>query len=226
MAYGANPSIANKLGKSLLVSELRGPDRDKTILTAILRCMMHLPSPQTLGISLVVNLPHHLPEEEWLGEPGAQRHHGIGAQGGQQGAMAGAVEEENRGGGDMGGAGGEFPVLVLEPGEELPLGQGVGGLPLGQGMAGPPVGQGAAGPPLQVVINIQDLRHRSRSLIRQWSHNQNMKLAWYLEASRGPRTLQHYCRCVIRTCMGPERLPKIACLPLPSMLKDFLLLQH
>lgn len=52
------------------------------------------------------------------------------------------------------------------------------------------------------------------------------KLAWYKEMLKGPRSLQHYCRCVIRNKMGPRRLIMIQKLPLPNTLKEFLLLQY
>lgn len=52
------------------------------------------------------------------------------------------------------------------------------------------------------------------------------KLAWYKEMLKGPRSLQHYCRCVIRNKMGPKRLIMIQRLPLPNTLKEFLLLQY
>ena len=58
------------------------------------------------------------------------------------------------------------------------------------------------------------------------SENQFVKLNWYKDLLKKPRSLQHYCRCVIRDSMGVQRLRKINCLPLPVTLKEFLLLEH
>ncbi|XP_013386714.1 serine/threonine-protein phosphatase 6 regulatory ankyrin repeat subunit B [Lingula anatina] len=50
------------------------------------------------------------------------------------------------------------------------------------------------------------------------------KLEWYKNLSRNPRTLQHNCRCAIRSAMGMKRLKHIAILPLPQSLRDYLFL--
>lgn len=74
----------------------------------------------------------------------------------------------------------------------------------------------------------EQFQERQQQLLptRPWSGNQQTKLAWYKEMLNGPRTLQHYCRCVIRDTMGPKRLTNIQKLPLPNTLKEFLLLQY
>uniref|UniRef100_K1Q898 Uncharacterized protein n=1 Tax=Magallana gigas TaxID=29159 RepID=K1Q898_MAGGI len=51
---------------------------------------------------------------------------------------------------------------------------------------------------------------------------QYYKIMWYKELTRDPRSLQHYCRCVVRKAMGVRRLGQIDTLPLPSTLKDYL----
>ena len=58
-----------------------------------------------------------------------------------------------------------------------------------------------------------------------YSENQFVKLSWYKDLLRKPRSLQHYCRCVIRDAMGVQRLRKMDALPLPVTLKEFLLLE-
>lgn len=53
---------------------------------------------------------------------------------------------------------------------------------------------------------------------------QYSKLLWYKELCKEPRSLQHYCRCVIRKSLGVRRLRKINSLPLPTTLKEYLFL--
>jgi hypothetical protein len=91
-------------------------------------------------------------------------------------------------------------------------------------MLAPPHGQPQ--PPLGLIRPDQDYRQHQLNIARMWSENQQHKLAWYRDMLKGPRKLQHYCRCVIRTSMGPQRMRKIDCLPLPSTMKEFLLLEH
>ncbi|XP_064599919.1 serine/threonine-protein phosphatase 6 regulatory ankyrin repeat subunit B-like [Liolophura sinensis] len=52
------------------------------------------------------------------------------------------------------------------------------------------------------------------------------KFEWYRSLTKDPRTLQHYCRCVIRQAMGAQRLRQVSALPLPTPLKDYLLLRY
>ncbi|XP_052770602.1 serine/threonine-protein phosphatase 6 regulatory ankyrin repeat subunit C-like [Mya arenaria] len=151
LAYGADHNIRNKRGFCLIVSELRGGHSDRTILSAIYRCVIHLPSLDVLGHANLV--------------------------------------------GDS---------LLMR-----------GGL-AGAGIFG---GMGHAG-------NIQDLRQHHLTLARHWAENQREKLNWYRQLLQGPRTLQHYCRCVIRECIGAKKLVKVPELPLPLTMKEFLLLQH
>lgn len=50
------------------------------------------------------------------------------------------------------------------------------------------------------------------------------KYEWYRSFCRDPRTLQHCCRYVIRQTLGGQRLRKVPTLPLPTTLKEYLLL--
>ena len=52
----------------------------------------------------------------------------------------------------------------------------------------------------------------------------NDKFKWYGLYSKGPRSLQHNCRCCIRDYLGCLRLRNVHLLPLPTTLKDYLLL--
>ncbi|KAK3595843.1 hypothetical protein CHS0354_014665 [Potamilus streckersoni] len=61
---------------------------------------------------------------------------------------------------------------------------------------------------------------------RIFSDGQNAKMRWYKDLFKEPRTLQHYCRCVIRNALGKQRFRKIDILPLPTTLKEYLLLEH
>ncbi|KAL3864058.1 hypothetical protein ACJMK2_005767 [Sinanodonta woodiana] len=61
---------------------------------------------------------------------------------------------------------------------------------------------------------------------RIFSDGQNAKMRWYKDLFKEPRPLQHYCRCVIRDALGQQRLRKIDTLPLPTTLKEYLLLEH
>lgn len=83
-------------------------------------------------------------------------------------------------------------------------------------------------PPLGRALHehFQERGQQQLLLARPWSDNQHAKLAWYKDMLKGPRTLQHYCRCVIRERMGPKRLIMINRLPLPNTMKEFLLLQY
>ncbi|XP_050396463.1 serine/threonine-protein phosphatase 6 regulatory ankyrin repeat subunit B [Patella vulgata] len=47
---------------------------------------------------------------------------------------------------------------------------------------------------------------------------------YYRSFSKYPHTLQHYCRFVIRKSLGIKRLRQVPCLPLPTTLKEYLLL--
>ena len=49
---------------------------------------------------------------------------------------------------------------------------------------------------------------------------------WYKGLASSPRTLQHYCRVVVRNRLGPSRLRNVSSLPLPVPLKDYLLLEY
>jgi len=49
---------------------------------------------------------------------------------------------------------------------------------------------------------------------------------WYQGLASSPRTLQHYCRVVVRNRLGPSRLRSVSSLPLPVPLKDYLLLEY
>lgn len=51
------------------------------------------------------------------------------------------------------------------------------------------------------------------------------KCRWYRELASNPRSLQHNCRCAVRTAMGVNRLRHVRKLPLPPALKDYLLLE-
>ncbi|XP_060600674.1 ankyrin repeat, PH and SEC7 domain containing protein secG-like [Ruditapes philippinarum] len=151
LAYGANYNIRNKHGDSVLVSELRGRHRDTTILSAIAKCMTHLPSLDALGL--------------------------------------GAFHANQN-------------PLMMPPPLHSP-------------------------PPVHLIRqDHQDIRQHQINMARLWSENQQAKFAWYKEMLKGPRSLQHYCRCVIRNSMGPKRLRKIDVLPLPTTMKEFLLLEH
>lgn len=82
-------------------------------------------------------------------------------------------------------------------------------------------------PPMHLIRqDHQDFRQHQVHMARLWSENQQAKLAWYKDMLKGPRSLQHYCRCIIRNSMGPKRLRKIHALPLPTTMKEFLLLEH
>lgn len=144
LAYGANINIRNKHGDSVIVSELRGRHQDTTILSAIAKCVTHLPSLDSLGL--------------------------------------GALQANQN------------PLM-------LP-------------------------PPLYPRQDHQDFRQQQMNMVRLWSENQQAKFVWYKEMLKGPRSLQHYCRCVIRDTMGPKRLRKIDILPLPTTMKEFLLLEY
>ena len=49
---------------------------------------------------------------------------------------------------------------------------------------------------------------------------------WYQRLASSPRTLQHHCRVVVRSCLGPSRLRCVSSLPLPVPLRDYLLLEY
>ena len=51
------------------------------------------------------------------------------------------------------------------------------------------------------------------------------KCAWYQAIRSKPRSLQHLCRCTVRKTLGVPRLRKIPTLPLPTTLKEYLLLE-
>ena len=51
------------------------------------------------------------------------------------------------------------------------------------------------------------------------------KQKWYDELASNPRTLQHHCRYVVRSYMGPKKLKFIKRLPIPSALQSYLLLE-
>ncbi|KAI8479773.1 hypothetical protein Bbelb_424750 [Branchiostoma belcheri] len=51
------------------------------------------------------------------------------------------------------------------------------------------------------------------------------KRAWLEDMTRSPRNLQHLARCVIRSALGQFGLRRVSELPIPSTLKDYLLLQ-
>eukprot|EP00058_Branchiostoma_floridae_P023619 XP_002609109.1 hypothetical protein BRAFLDRAFT_126136 [Branchiostoma floridae] len=50
------------------------------------------------------------------------------------------------------------------------------------------------------------------------------KRAWLEDMTRSPRNLQHLARCVIRSALGQFGLRRVSELPIPSTLKDYLLL--
>ena len=84
-----------------------------------------------------------------------------------------------------------------------------------------------APPPQQLQLHQhQGLQHPEHFLARLYSDNQYSKFTWYKDLFKEPRTLQHYCRCAIRDTMGPSRLRKLNTLPLPTTLKEFLMLEH
>ncbi|XP_052220567.1 ankyrin-1-like isoform X2 [Dreissena polymorpha] len=154
LAYGADFNIKNKRGDKVLISELEGRHRDCTILSAIARCTVYLPTFEALGLNIVNPTPFLM-----------------------------------QGAGYQGGVG--FGIGANVPHEDF-----------------------------------QDLRQQHVVLARQWSENQQAKISWYRDMVRGPRMLQHYCRCVIRAKMGPRRLMNIPQLPLPTTMKEYLLLQN
>ncbi|XP_070541535.1 ankyrin repeat and SOCS box protein 7-like [Ptychodera flava] len=49
---------------------------------------------------------------------------------------------------------------------------------------------------------------------------------WLKSLSTNPRSLQHLCRCKIRECLGRQRLKYVKNLPLPVLLKDYLMLKN
>ena len=51
------------------------------------------------------------------------------------------------------------------------------------------------------------------------------KCRWYQTERSTPRTLQHLCRCTVREALGVSRLRSIWQLPLPTPLKEYLLLE-
>lgn len=59
---------------------------------------------------------------------------------------------------------------------------------------------------------------------KQKSLYQNSTWEWYQHTSKQPRTLQHYCRCVIRSALGTTRLGLVGELSMPLPLKGFLML--
>ena len=72
------------------------------------------------------------------------------------------------------------------------------------------------------------------SLDINYTHNANQpappsgsvtKCQWYKTLTRSPRTLQHYCRCVVRETLGVHRLKHTHKLPLPVTLQNYLLLK-
>ncbi|KAK3094738.1 hypothetical protein FSP39_005607 [Pinctada imbricata] len=74
--------------------------------------------------------------------------------------------------------------------------------------------------------NAQDRNAFQRSLFKFIKSDvQYHKMMWYKELIKGPRSLQHYCRCVVRDALGVQRLGKINTLPLPTTLKEYLQLQ-
>lgn len=80
-------------------------------------------------------------------------------------------------------------------------------------------------PPQSQLIST-DYSAINRNMVKLIKNDvQYYKMMWYKDLSREPRTLQHYCRCVVRKAMGVSRLGQISSLPLPSTLKDFLHLQ-
>ena len=76
-------------------------------------------------------------------------------------------------------------------------------------------------PPIGRVLHEQFHDRQQQLLV-----SRQAKVTWSKDMLRGPRSLQHYCRCVIRFRMGPKRLTMIHKLPLPNTLKEFLLLQY
>lgn len=152
LAYGADYNIRNKNGDSVIVNELKGRHRDTTILSAIAKCMSHIPTLDELGLAgfqLRVANPLMYPPPP------------------QQPLFHGAMQQEE-----------------------------------------------------------QDYRQHHLNMARLWTENREAKFNWYKEMLKQPRSLQHYCRYVIRTSMAPKRLRKICSLPIPKPMKEFLLLEH
>ena len=54
----------------------------------------------------------------------------------------------------------------------------------------------------------------------------NAKYEWYMNIAKQPRSLQHYCRCAVRETLGINRLKLMDNLPLPTTLREYLLLEY
>ncbi|XP_077992273.1 ankyrin repeat and SOCS box protein 14-like isoform X2 [Glandiceps talaboti] len=52
------------------------------------------------------------------------------------------------------------------------------------------------------------------------------KYEWLKSLAHNPRSLQHLCRCIIRQSLGKKRLRYVRNLPLPVLLKEFLMLKE
>ena len=95
----------------------------------------------------------------------------------------------------------------------------------------PPSSSGLLIPRGAINMLAQDYRAADYAAInRNWTKYikndvQYHKFMWYKELTKDPRPLQHYCRCVVRSALGVQRLSKIDTLPLPTTLKEYLRLE-
>ncbi|XP_070534129.1 ankyrin repeat and SOCS box protein 8-like isoform X2 [Ptychodera flava] len=84
---------------------------------------------------------------------------------------------------------------------------------------------------LRMLINSQEfidlysiITMEAEQWSEDWTHMQMILFEQLLSLGDGPRTLRHLCRCVIRRCLGKHCHRNISLLPLPELLKSYLLL--
>lgn len=77
-----------------------------------------------------------------------------------------------------------------------------------------------APPPSILLSPLPDFHHHHQSRNHRWE-----KYLWYTAIVSSPRSLQHYCRYVIRSSLGPKRLRFTKNLPIPKMLQQYILLE-
>ena len=77
----------------------------------------------------------------------------------------------------------------------------------------------------ELLIEFEGNRPDTREMCRANAHAMKTNLEWsrLMELTSSPRSLQHFCRLVIRKRMDSNRVKRIPELPVPSPVKQFLM---
>ena len=80
----------------------------------------------------------------------------------------------------------------------------------------------------ELLIEFEGNRPDTREMCRVNAHAMKTNLEWsrLMELTSSPRSLQHFCRLVIRKRMDSNRVKRIPELPVPSPVKQFLMYSY